>query len=300
MYKKNILIIGGTGFIGYHLSRKCIKKKYLVTSFSTKLPSKKRYIKGVKYIITNIADKKKLNKKINKRYDYVVNLGGHVDHTNKKKTFSSHYIGCKNLVEILSKNFPKVFLQMGSSAEYGDQKSPLVENVKCKPNSIYGKSKLLSTNYLLKINKQKKFPAIIFRLFQAYGPKQDINRIIPIAIEGCIKNKKFNCSSGVQLRDFVHIEDVIEAIFLSFNKKKALGNIINIGSGKPKKIKAVINRIKSYTKRGFPQFGKLNMRKEEIIKNYADINKAKKLLKWKPKISFSKGLTTTINSYIHE
>ena len=299
MNKKNILIIGGTGFIGYHLCRRCIKKKWQVASISTKPPSKKRYIKSVKYIITNIANKKKLNKKINKKYDYVVNLGGHVDHSNKKKTFSSHYMGCKNLVEILSKNFPKVFVQMGSSAEYGDNKSPLKENVKCKPTSIYGKSKLLSSKYLLEISKKNKFPIVIFRLFQAYGPKQDINRIIPIAIDGCVKNKKFECSSGVQLRDFVHIEDVIDAIFLSFDNRLALGNIINIGSGKPKKIKKVIGSIKSYIKKGFPQFGKLNMRREEITKNYANIYKAKKLLKWKPKISFNKGLITTINSYIY-
>ena len=71
----------------------------------------------------------------------------------------------------------------------------------------------------------------------AYGPKQDINRFLPVVISGCIKNKKFPCSNGNQLRDFVHVKDVVNAIFKSLKNKKAVGEIINLGSGKPKKIK---------------------------------------------------------------
>ena len=66
----------------------------------------------------------------------------------------------------------------------------------------------------MKKYKEKKFPAVIIRLFQAYGPKQAINRIIPITINACLKNKQFKCSSGIQTRDFVHISDLINAIFL--------------------------------------------------------------------------------------
>ena len=85
MNKKNILIVGGTGFIGYHLAKKAIQKKLIVTSISTKPAKKIRYLRKVKYIICDISDKKKLTKVIKKKYDYVVNLGGYVDHTNKKK-----------------------------------------------------------------------------------------------------------------------------------------------------------------------------------------------------------------------
>ncbi len=300
MTKKHILIVGGTGFIGYHLSKRCLKNRWFVTSISTKQPLKSRFLRGVQYIIVNISKKKDLVKKLNKKYDYIVNLGGHVDHSRKKKTYMSHYVGCKNIVEALDLNYPKVFIQMGSSAEYGNNKSPLKENSKCNPTNVYGKSKLLSTKYLLNINKKKNFPIVILRLFQAYGPKQSINRIIPIAINGCINNEKFKCSSGVQFRDFVHINDLIDAIFLAFKNKTALGNIFNIGSGQPKKIKDVILFIKNYLNKGFPQFGKIKMRRDEVIKNYADTRKVKKLLKWSPKISFKEGLISTINTYIYD
>lgn len=298
MSKNSILIVGGTGFIGFHLAKNCIKKNWKVTCVSTSSPTNNRRIRDAKYIITDISDKKKLSKSIKKKYDYVVNLGGYVDHKNKKKTYKSHYIGCKNLINVLKDKTPKVFLQMGSSLEYGKNISPLKENYKCEPTSIYGKSKLLATEYLLKKYRKEQFPIVVLRLFQAYGPHQDINRLIPIVIDGCIKNIKFACTSGRQLRDFIYIDDVLKAIFFSLKDKKALGNIFNIGFGKPKKINYVIKKINSILKSGMPQFGKIKMRKDEIESIYPDIKKAKKLLKWRPKISFNKGLIKTIKYYL--
>lgn len=298
MNKKKILVVGGTGFIGYHLCKRCLSIGWKVASISTNKPTKSRFLKGVKYFLVDISNKNQLRKKIKENFDYVVNFGGYVDHSNKMKTRKSHYIGCKNLVEVFLKFKPVIFIQMGSSAEYGKNKSPLKENMNCKPRSVYGKSKLLSTKYLLKNHREKKFPAVILRLFQAYGPKQAVNRIIPITINACLKNKKFECSSGIQTRDFVHINDLIDSIFLVFKNKKSIGKIINIGSGKPKKIKNIIIFINKYINKGTPLFGKIKMRKDEILQNYADINKAKTILKWKPKVNFNKGLINMINSYV--
>ena len=81
----NILIIGGTGFIGYHLAKRSIKKGWQVTSISTNPPKKIRKLSNVKYIISDITKKNSLKNKIKKNYNYVVNLGGYVDHSNKKK-----------------------------------------------------------------------------------------------------------------------------------------------------------------------------------------------------------------------
>ena len=145
--------------------------------------------------------------------------------------------------------------------------------------------------------KKKKFPSTVLRLYLAYGPKQDTNRFFPIIIKGCIKNEKFPCSKGNQLRDFVHVEDVVEAILKSLKNKNAKGQIINIGSGKPRKIKDIINHVKKISKGGFPQFGKIKLRKDEILKIYPSIKKAKNKINWKPKISFRKGLKSTIKFY---
>jgi nucleoside-diphosphate-sugar epimerase len=298
--RNKILVVGGTGFIGYHLAKKALEKNWIVVSISTNKPKKKRFLKRVSYIICDISNKRVLERKIKGNFDYVVNLGGYVDHSNKSKTFKSHYVGCKNLAEIFSNKKILSFVQMGSSIEYGNQKSPHKEKNKCDlklVRSTYGKAKLLSTIYLLDLFKKKKFPSTILRLYLSYGPKQDINRFLPIIIQSCINKKKFPCSAGNQLRDFVHVDDVVNAILKSLNNKNSNGEIINIGTGKPQKIKDIIKLIKKKIKGGHPQFGKIKLRKDEILKMYPDISKAMNIIKWEPKISFEKGLKHTIRSY---
>ena len=124
-----------------------------------------------------------------------------------------------------------------------------------------------------------------------------MNRFLPIVIKSCIKNKKFPCSRGNQLRDFVHVDDVVDAILKSLTNKNARGQIINIGSGKPRKIRNIIEHVKRISKGGYPQFGKIKLRKDEILKLYPNIRKAKNKINWSPKISFEKGLKSTIKFY---
>ncbi len=298
--KKNILIIGGTGFIGYHLAHKCVKKGWEVTSISTKKPKKKRYVEKVKYIYCDISKRKTLSKKISKKknYEYIVNLGGYVDHTNKQKTYLSHYQGVKNLANLFLNNQPKLFIQFGSGGEYGDLKSPHKEVIIKKKLDNYYKAKFLASSFLLRLYKNNKFPSVILRLYQAYGKNQDINRLIPIVIKSCLENKKFACTNGLQVRDFIHIDDVISAIFkIIKNKKKVIGEVFNIGSGHPKKVRNVINKIQKQIGRGTPLFGKIEPRKDEQNRTFPSIKKAIRILKWRPKIKFSKGIISTINSY---
>ena len=89
----------------------------------------------------------------------------------------------------------------------------------------------------------------------------------------------------------------MDAILKSLTNKNARGQIINIGSGEPRIIKNIIEYIKKISKGGYPQFGKIKLRKDEILKVYPDINKAKNKINWKPKISFKKGLKVTIDSF---
>ena len=298
MKQNKILITGGTGFIGHHLSKRCIKLGWSVTSLSSNSPKPNKIIQGVKYIKVDIRDKKKLFK-IKKDFDYVVNLAGYVDHSNKKKTLESHYIGCKNLASLFLNKKIKKFVQVGSSIEYGKSRSPQVENKKNSQStfSIYGKAKLLSTKYLMAIYKKEKFPTTVIRLYLVYGPKQDINRVIPITIKNALLDKKFNCSSGLQFRDFIYIDDVINAILKTLKNRKTNGEIINIGSNKPVRIKDLIIRICSLVGSGKPIFGKIKLRKDEIKSLYPNINKAHKILKWGPKISLNTGLKRTIKYY---
>ena len=295
---KKILVAGGTGFIGQYLIKKCLKKNMLTYSLSSSSVKKKNKIKNVNYLKIDIRNKKNLYKLKKIKFDIVVNLSGSVDHNLKKKVIDTHFVGVKKLLKNLDLNYLKLFVQIGSSAEYGKIELPQKETDKCYPKSYYGKSKLETTNYLLKELKDKNFSRCILRLYQVYGPDQKENRIIPFVVKNSILNKKFKCSSGVQLRDFVYIDDVITAIFKTFLLyKKVNGQIINIGSGQGYKLKTIINKIVNYVGGGKPIYGGVKMRKDESKKVVSNIYKAKKIINWSPKIKLNKGLKITMDSF---
>ena len=131
--KTRILVTGGTGFIGYHLVKKCIKIGWQVTSISKKHPTKKKFVKGVNYKFIDLKKTKEVNL-INKNYDYVVNLSGYINNNIKKKYTNDHYLILKNLVNHFKNTKIKSFLQIGTSAEYGGRNSPQDETSNVPPS----------------------------------------------------------------------------------------------------------------------------------------------------------------------
>lgn len=298
--KKKLLIAGGTGFIGYHLAKKAIKKGYLVSSLSSKRPKSYRYIKAVKYIICNTLNIKLLKKKLKQEFDIVVNLSGYVNHQEKKKTYLTHYQGCKNLANIFLEKKINSFIQIGSGMENGNAQSPQKEREICKPLTNYAFAKYKASLYLLKLFKQKGFPVIILRLYQAYGPKQDFNRLIPTTIKKSLLNKEIPTTLGNQVRDFIFIDDLTEIILKFSNTKLSNKRIFNIGTTKPYKIKDVIKKIVKIIGKGKPNFGKVKLRKGETMNMYPNTSNMRGKIKWRPKISLTKGLKLTIKSYKNE
>lgn len=295
--KTKILVSGGTGFIGYHIAKKCVSLNWSVTILSSKKPSKIRYLKKAKYIKCNIIEKKNIQKKLKNNFDYVVNLAGYVNHIEKKKTFMSHYNGSKNLANYFAKKNIKSFVQISSGAEYGNLKSPHNENSECYPASNYGRAKYFATKHLLNLYKKNKFPCTILRLYQVFGPKQDQNRFIPVVIKNSLSNKVFNVSAGNQKRDFLYVDDVVSAVIKCLTNKKSKGEIFNVGYGKALEIKKIFLLIVKICKGGTPTYGRINLRQEENLITYPSINKIKRLLKWKPKYIFFDALEKTIKLY---
>lgn len=299
---KKILVIGGTGFIGFHIIKQAKKKGLNVYSISLNKPKAYRYYKGVKYIKVDFSNFENLKKKlINNTFDYVINAGGYGDHPDfgrkGDQLIKSHVYGMVNLIQILKNKKIKKFIQIGSSSEYGKVKSPIHEKAKCQPNTPYSIAKISCTNILLNLYLNEKFPVTIFRLFQVYGPKQDENRILPYIIKNCLENKSFKTTSGKQYNDFCYIDDVVDAIFKSLSLKETNGQIINLGSGKPIKILNLIMLVNKLVGKGRPSIGGLKYKKGINMKNFPSIKKAKKILNWYPKIKLNDGLKSTIKSF---
>lgn len=297
-----VLVVGGTGFIGYNLLKKLKSFGYRLTSISLRNPKKKNYISDVKYIKLDITKKKEF-KKIKSQFDIVVNAGGYGglddNFRNIKKIYETQYKGLKNISSFFLDKKIKKFIQIGSSLEYGSLSGVHSEEILSKgPITTYGKSKLYSTNYLKFLFKVYKFPTVILRLYQVYGPGQKKNRVIPYIIDSLIKKKKIYTTKGDQIRDFCHIEDINNAIVKCFNAKKIDGEIINIGLGKGYSVKNVLKIIlRLFAKNNVGTNVKIVSSKKQTKKLVPSIKKAKKLLNWSPKINLNIGIKETIINF---
>ena len=170
------------------------------------------------------------------------------------------------MIIFLDKNI-KLFLQIGSSLEYGKQKPPHHERMNCYPTATYGKSKLKIYKLYNSSSKNIIFLYVILRLYQIYGPNQSVNRLIPIVIKSCLQNKKFKCSSGIQIRDFLYVDDLVNLINKIIFSSKKLSGIFNVGSRNPVQVKNVIKLIRK----------KINKRTSTIRKNFNEKRRNEKI-----------------------
>jgi UDP-glucose 4-epimerase len=299
-----ILITGVNGFIGNHLFKNLVNNGNHVIGISRNRNDTLIYPPNFK--ILDLSNRIEINKFIMKhKPNYVIHLAS----ANTKNYTASSYIEsyqanllCSlNLIEACENNVNlKKFIYIGTSDEYGFIQSDYIEGVREKPTSSYGLSKLSITNVLQALAITSNFPSLILRPTIIYGPGQKSSMLIPSVIDALSNGKEFNMSNGEQFRDFVYIDDMIDAIILAIQSKTGVnGQIINISYGKSFKLKYVINLITSIIGKQSHKlinFGNREYRAGEIM-NYVVSNKvAEKILGWFPKTNLDSGLVNTIKS----
>jgi nucleoside-diphosphate-sugar epimerase len=296
-----LLVVGGNGFIGKHIVNHAMGLGWSVTSLSLQHRDEVNH-PNLRCLSVDIADNALLKEKLGEAsFEYVVNCGGYIDHTpflkGGGKVFDTHFGGVLNLVEALNRDNLRAFVNIGSSDEYGENEAPQFEMQREAPISPYSIGKVAATHFLQMLYRTENFPATTLRLFLVYGPGQDNRRFLPQIISGCLEDKFFPTSKGEQLRDFCFIQDMVDAIFLTFASSAARGEVFNIASGQPVSIRQMIETVRKLTGRGEPQFGKIAYRSGENMALYANISKAKTLLGWEPKVTLENGISETIQYF---
>lgn len=308
---KKILVTGGAGFIGSHLTEKLLElgaKVIVVDNFST---GKKENLKEVwnkkwlKIIKGDVNDLKTLRKVFkNYKFDYVLHYAAVVGVKRLEENpmeILNDIEGIKNVLNLSLKNKVKKLVLASSSEIYGEPLTlPEKEDGIHNPRDVYALVKLIGEN-LIQIYYQKYgLPACALRLFNVYGPRQNSSPygfVVGIFINQVLKGKSpIIFGDGMQTRDFIYIKDNVEATILALLNKKTAGEIINIGISRQTTILDLAERIIKLSGKNFkPKF--FPKRKIDIRYRCPDITKMKKILKFAPKYSLDEGLRLTYEWY---
>ena len=298
-----ILITGATGFIGSNLTRKLIELNYETNVFIRRssnlwrISDLKEKIKIYEVDITNASQIKISLAKI--KPDVILHLAsaglyGGVS-SPPKILITTNIIGTANLIEAARNTRVKLFINTGSSAEYGPKNSPMKESDSTNPNTFYSFTKLASTLYSQMATGSFNLPILTLRIFSPFGPYDDPSRLITYVSTRAIKNDPLFLSEPTSARDYIYISDVVDAYIKAIMSKSAIGQIINIGSGHQTTVSRISKEILKITKSRSKIYWKSQPKRLQDSPVWqADIKKAIKLLKWQPRTKIYEGLKKTV------
>ena len=299
--KKQIIITGGAGFIGIHLTKKLIKNNYHVIIIddlsNANIGILKSLAKNAHTLIESDINEtaKILNDLKNFNPSQLIHLAA-VHYIpfcvkNSKETKIVNTDGTLSALKIAKEKNISNFIFSSSAAVYKPSKKSHKENSKLSPIEIYGQTKLDSEKIIENFCNKNKIGYTILRLFNIYGS----NDLTPHFVSSIIKRiNKSNCVKAGNLetkRDYVFIDDLINAIFKIIKDKKAPNKIFNIGAGIGASGKEVIKLISGIKKIkiAVKEDRKLK-RKNDREALTANIDKISKTYKWKPQYNLRKGL----------
>lgn len=310
-----IFLTGSEGFIGSHLAEKLVKKGHdltclvLYNSFNSWgwLDNIDKKIRDSMRIVTgDVRDEFAINKLIRKNTDVVINLAALIgipySYRSPKSYFETNSIGLMNILNSSINSNVKKIIHTSTSEVYGTPNYiPIDEKHLVSAQSPYAASKIAADQIALSYHKSYNVPISILRPFNTFGPRQSLRAIIPTIVTQSLANKTINLGSLYPTRDLTYIDDTTDAFLAALNKKKDIGEIINIGSGFEISVKNLVLKISKIIGRKLiiqKKNERVRPKKSEVERLFANTKKAKNLLNWTPKYTkkngFDKGLKKTI------
>ena len=306
-----ILITGGAGFIGSHLSEKYTLKGHTVLCLDNFMNGDLGNIRGLlnyknfKLIKGDVRDFDLLEKII-RDADVIIHLAAqiHVDRSilEPKLTCDINIFGTLNILELARRYDIGTVIHTSTSEVYGSaQYVPMDENHPLDAPHPYGASKIAADRMCNAYIQTYGVNVCIMRPFNTFGPRQrDVGYggVISIFVKRSLNGEPpIIYGDGAQTRDYTYVEDLVEAYDLVLKYNKPISEPINFGTGKEVKIIDLANKIISLCGKGKIRPVHVAPRPGEVKRLVADYSKAKKLLGWEPKYTLDEGLKKFIEWY---
>ncbi|MBD3306019.1 NAD-dependent epimerase/dehydratase family protein [candidate division KSB3 bacterium] len=306
MRNKQILVTGGAGFIGSHLTKRLIElgaEVSVVVKYKSLIDNIRlsRVWNDITVIEADLRNIDSLRQLQNRRYDLIFHLAAynHVGdsflHVNE--ALMSNAVATANLLEF-APEYGR-FIYTSTSEVYGLQTAvPFHEELTPFPLSPYSIGKYTGELYSRMKRVQTGKPIVCLRPFNAFGPYQSERAIIPELIIKCLRGNPIETTAGKQTREFNYVENIIDGFIPASQTPSIFERIINIGSHQEIAICDLVKKIHSLTaSKSDLRIGALEYRPTEIWRMCADTSSAQQVLDWTPKISFETGLQHTIEWY---
>lgn len=298
-----ILITGSNGFIGANLLYRLLEfgeDVHILIRNKSNLWRIDKILPNCTKHIVDLTNAELIEKKINTiRPEIVYHCSTYgVSYLQKDPhiMFQTNVLGSLNLFNAtLGKNYVKHIVNIGTSLEYGQKTGIIMEEEHERPNTLYGISKLSQTQLALYFAKNFDLPITTLRIFTGYGKFEEPKHLIGDIILGIITKKPIKIRTYSAKRDFIYIDDVIEALMRTANSEP-IRDIVNIGTGKEYSVKDIIEILS--------QFGRIKINNESInderanSEGYASTNKSKNLLNWTSTHSIEEGLRKTFEWFV--
>lgn len=301
MNKKVFLITGTSGFIGSVLLRRLVNQNQKVHIILRKNSNTWRIndlLDKVTIHNSDLSDLKELTKIIQKiKPNIIYHLatnGAYSYQKDANQIIQTNILGTWNLLQACNSINYELFVNTGSSSEYGFKKFAMRETDIVEPTSYYAVTKCAQTLLCSHIAKQENKPIVTIRPFSVYGPYEEPKRFIPTLMKALMFNEEMNLVDPKIARDYIYVDDMVDA-YLKINElKNNPGEYFNIGTGIQSTIEDAVKTAKRVSQKTAKfQWGKMKNRNWDTNNWVADISKARQLLNWTPKITFEKGLMLT-------
>lgn len=306
---KRCLVTGAGGFIGSHLTRQLVEAGAetfaLVSEVSSVVPIRLGDLKhDVTIVAGNVSDSSAMRRvAVTVRPEVVFHLAAFT-HVGKSfgrvdECIDTNVHGTVNVLTSLEPGSYETFIYAGTSEIYGDIEVPFEETKAVNPISPYSMTKYAGERFCLMYNQAYGWPVVCLRPFNAFGPWQSPDRVIPEIITSAIRGRDVAMTEGIQTREFNFVADIARGFICAAEAGEAAhGQIINIGCGKERSMAEVATTVLRLM--GDPVkalLGAMPYRPTEIWHMYADSRKAADLLGWHPNIDFEEALDATIEWY---